>query len=79
MNGEPLSRDHGFPLRVIVPGTVGARNVKWLSKFSVKLTFFSNDILQTAAGEVKAIMKEYLINFEEKTPHTIGHKLHSVL
>ncbi|XKL64794.1 hypothetical protein PGB90_004880 [Kerria lacca] len=32
MNGEPLSRDHGFPVRVIVPGVVGARNVKWLSR-----------------------------------------------
>lgn len=31
MNGQPLSRDHGFPVRVIVPGVVGARNVKWLS------------------------------------------------
>ncbi|XP_048474850.1 sulfite oxidase, mitochondrial isoform X2 [Rhincodon typus] len=35
MNGEDLSRDHGFPLRVIVPGVVGARNVKWLSKIIV--------------------------------------------
>ena len=30
MNGQPLSRDHGAPVRVIVPGVVGARNVKWL-------------------------------------------------
>lgn len=35
MNGVSLSRDHGFPIRVIVPGVVGARNVKWLSKISV--------------------------------------------
>ncbi len=32
MNGEELPLDHGYPLRVIVPGVVGARNVKWLRK-----------------------------------------------
>lgn len=32
MNGEPLPRDHGYPLRAIVPGTVGARNVKFLHR-----------------------------------------------
>jgi len=32
MNGAPISRDHGAPLRVVVPGIVGARNVKWLNK-----------------------------------------------
>ncbi|MGH0145741.1 UNVERIFIED_CONTAM: hypothetical protein FKN15_038759 [Acipenser sinensis] len=35
MNGEELPRDHGFPLRAVVPGTVGARNVKWLGKIIV--------------------------------------------
>merc|ERR1719295_579229 len=35
MNGEPLSRDHGFPVRAVVPGVVGARNVKWLSRVEV--------------------------------------------
>ena len=25
MNGKELPRDHGYPLRVIVPGTIGAR------------------------------------------------------
>lgn len=35
MNGEPIPRDHGYPLRVIVPGIVGARNVKWLGKICI--------------------------------------------
>jgi len=32
MNGEELPRDHGYPIRAIIPGVVGARNVKWLGK-----------------------------------------------
>ncbi|KAG5836307.1 hypothetical protein ANANG_G00253190 [Anguilla anguilla] len=32
MNGEELPADHGFPVRAVVPGTVGARNVKWLGR-----------------------------------------------
>ncbi|XP_035794444.1 sulfite oxidase-like [Anopheles albimanus] len=35
MNGQPLNRDHGFPVRVIVPGVVGSRNVKWLGRIVV--------------------------------------------
>ena len=32
MNGETIPRDHGYPIRVVVPGVVGARNVKWLNR-----------------------------------------------
>lgn len=32
MNGEAIPRDHGYPIRVVVPGTVGARNVKFLHR-----------------------------------------------
>lgn len=35
MNGQPIPKDHGFPVRVIVPGVVGARNVKWLGRIIV--------------------------------------------
>lgn len=30
MNGQTLPRDHGYPVRAVVPGVVGARHVKWL-------------------------------------------------
>ncbi|KAI1802204.1 nitrate reductase [NADPH] [Daldinia bambusicola] len=35
MNGEPLPPDHGKPLRVIVPGQIGGRSVKWLKRIIV--------------------------------------------
>jgi len=35
MNGETLPRDHGFPIRAVVPGSVGARNVKWLGQMVI--------------------------------------------
>ncbi|KAK2992885.1 hypothetical protein RJ640_028127 [Escallonia rubra] len=35
MNGKPLNRDHGYPLRVIVPGVIGARSVKWLDSIDI--------------------------------------------
>jgi DMSO/TMAO reductase YedYZ molybdopterin-dependent catalytic subunit len=31
MNGADLTRDHGFPLRAIVPGYYGMASVKWLT------------------------------------------------
>ena len=32
LNGQPLDRNHGFPLRVIMPGWYGVANVKWLAE-----------------------------------------------
>ncbi|XP_076357299.1 sulfite oxidase isoform X1 [Tachypleus tridentatus] len=32
MNGNEIPRDHGYPVRAIVPGVVGARNVKWVGR-----------------------------------------------
>ena len=38
MNGQPLLPAHGAPLRVIVPGYIGARSVKWLTRVSARAT-----------------------------------------
>lgn len=36
MNGKPLEPVHGFPLRVLTPGYIGARSVKWLTQIIVQ-------------------------------------------
>src|SRR6266853_4313371 len=32
LNGEPLTREQGFPVRLIMPGWYGVANVKWLAQ-----------------------------------------------
>ncbi len=35
MNGRPLPPQHGFPLRLVVPGWYGMTSVKWLDRITV--------------------------------------------
>ena len=51
-NGERLEPDHGFPVRMIIPGWIGGRMVKWLKSVSVRETpsdnyyhFYDNRIM----------------------------------
>ena len=50
MNGEPLPKIHGFPLRVVVTGYIGARSVKWLYQI--------NALKEPSMGPVQS--KEYI-------------------
>ena len=34
MGGDPLAPEHGFPLRLVVPGHYGMRSVKWLTRIT---------------------------------------------
>jgi len=36
MNGEPIPREHGGPLRLLVPGWYGMASVKWLSRITLQ-------------------------------------------
>ncbi|KAF8137711.1 hypothetical protein EV363DRAFT_1414909 [Boletus edulis] len=54
MNGLPLEPDHGFPVRVVVPGQIGGRSVKWLKRIEISdresqhhVHFWDNKLLPT--------------------------------
>ena len=36
LNGDPLNREQGFPVRLIMPGWYGVCNVKWLSEIHLQ-------------------------------------------
>jgi DMSO/TMAO reductase YedYZ molybdopterin-dependent catalytic subunit len=48
MNGGPLPPQHGFPLRLVVPGWYGMTNVKWLASITVSKEPFAG--YQVATG-----------------------------
>jgi DMSO/TMAO reductase YedYZ molybdopterin-dependent catalytic subunit len=35
MNGQPLPPEHGFPLRLVMPGWYGMSQIKWLTRIEV--------------------------------------------
>jgi DMSO/TMAO reductase YedYZ molybdopterin-dependent catalytic subunit len=43
MNGSPVSPDHGFPVRLLVPGWFGCNNVKWVNRMHVMETMVIGD------------------------------------
>lgn len=64
MNDAPLPRDHGFPVRVIVPGHVAARCVKWVNKIVVSdeesnTTWQRRDYKCFGPNEVKQDWEKY--------------------
>jgi len=36
LNGDPLTREQGFPVRLLMPGWYGVSNVKWLSEIHLQ-------------------------------------------
>lgn len=70
MNNEPLTPEHGFPVRVVTPGIAGARAVKWLDRISVQVTE-SDNFYQTHDYKIlppEAVDSESAAGFWDTTP-----------
>jgi len=51
MNGQPLTRDHGAPVRLVVPGWYGCSCIKWVNR----IVFLENE------AEATSQMREYAV------------------
>ncbi|KAF9404100.1 hypothetical protein BGZ94_004382 [Podila epigama] len=65
MNGERLTPDHGFPVRLIVPGVIGGRMIKFLSKITVSSSrsdswyhYHDNRVLPSVVGDAEIAKRE---------------------
>lgn len=65
MNGAALTPDHGYPLRMVVPGYIGARSVKWLGKIVVSDRPSPNHYVATA---YKIVKKTAPLDWKESGP-----------
>jgi sulfite oxidase len=72
MNSEPLPRLHGAPVRVVVPGYIGARSVKWVTGITVQQAP-SDNYFQSTAYHIMAAD----VDPDTAEPHT-GFPLSSV-
>ncbi len=59
MNGEPLPKIHGAPLRVVVAGYIGARSCKWVYRI--------NALTEPSFGPVQR--QEYLYYNQQVRTH----------
>ena len=81
MNGKTLTVNHGYPVRAIFPGILGARSVKWLNRIHVQKQESMNHyqqrdykILPPAAVDAEAAEKYW-----ESTPPMHDMPINSVI
>lgn len=72
LNGAPIPKEHGFPVRAVVPGWVGARSVKWLGRITLS-TVPSSNYFQTKAYRV-----QHRLNPADPRDVTAGEALSAV-
>lgn len=58
MNGAPLPRANGFPVRLIAPGWYGVANVKWLTRIEVRDTRLMNKFMARDYVTLREIPRE---------------------
>ncbi len=68
MNGEALPREHGYPIRLIVPGWYGVNNVKWVEELRVTDSMVGQGSLDRPGEHAYWQQEAYRIHPQETDP-----------
>jgi sulfite oxidase len=65
-NRAPITRDHGFPVRALVPGYAGVRNVKWLKKIVLSpdespLSWWNHEVVAMGQRIMEWPVQSYIV------------------
>ncbi|EMA47277.1 sulfite oxidase [Halococcus saccharolyticus] len=68
MNGEALPAEHGYPVRLVVPGWYGVNSVKWLSELRVSEGMVTESALDRPGTHARWQQDDYRIHPAGETP-----------
>jgi DMSO/TMAO reductase YedYZ molybdopterin-dependent catalytic subunit len=68
MNGQPLPAEHGYPVRLIVPGWYGVNNVKWLDELRVMDSMVTEGSLDRPGTHARWQQSDYRMYPSEGEP-----------
>ena len=64
LNGDPLTKHQGAPLRLLVPGYYGVCNVKWLTHIHLQEdAYLGSEAFRTALVEERELNKPFVAAF----------------
>jgi DMSO/TMAO reductase YedYZ molybdopterin-dependent catalytic subunit len=72
MNGQPLPAEHGYPVRLIVPGWYGVNNVKWVEELRVSDSMVTEGSLDRPGSHAQWQQSSYRIHPEGAEPAEHG-------
>lgn len=68
MNGQPLPPEHGYPVRLIVPGWYGVNNVKWVEELRLMDSMVTEGTLDRPGTHSQWQQTSYRIHPAESKP-----------
>jgi DMSO/TMAO reductase YedYZ molybdopterin-dependent catalytic subunit len=68
MNGQSLPAEHGYPVRLIVPGWYGVNNVKWLEELQVADSMVTEGSLDRPGAHARWQQSDYRMHPAESEP-----------